>query len=133
MDALLGHDVVYVLTDEALEVRSAGLCKFSSSINQGGRCLTQLGRRLIVGGTAGLSIYDISEERQPSLVASQRDYDVAGLMIPPDAPSGSVLALLVDGSARMFTIHDQQIEESAIYSAPPWFADSIDLGNLFVS
>jgi hypothetical protein len=133
MDAIVGSDVIYVLTDETLEVRSPRLCRISSAPMRGGRCMTHLGRRLVVGGAAGLALYDTSHERRPALAASRDDLDVAAVAIPPDAPAGSVLAMLKDGSARTFTIRDGRFEESAGYAEAPWFAESVELGDILVT
>ncbi len=132
VDVVVGSSVAYVLTDATLEVRSPRLCLMSGFPFDGGSCVAQLGRRLIVGGRAGITVYDVSDERRPCLETSQGELDVTSIVIPPDGPADSILAILADGSARMFTISDGRLRESAIYSGTPWFAKSLRIGNLFV-
>ena len=132
MAATSGQSVMYVLTDETLEVRSSRLCKISGSDFDGGRCMALLNRRLVVGGRNRLAVYDVSEERRPVLEGSREDLDVTGLVVPAEAAADSVVAVLADGSARVLTIRKGEINDAATYRRTPWFGDSAFLGDLLV-
>jgi hypothetical protein len=132
MDAIAGAGVVYVLTSEALEVRTLRLCRMSGSPVAGGRSMIRAGRRLVVGGRNGLAMYDISEANRPRLETSRDDLNVTALALPPEEHANALLAVLEDRSARILSLHEGRLHETATYSRGPWFADSVRLGRLVV-
>lgn len=132
IDMSVAKNVAYVLTPETLEVRSMRLCTMTTLPFASGRCLARMGHRLIVGGRAGLALYDTSDDRRPVLVVSHGELDVTGFVLPPDGPSGSVVATLADGSARMFSVRSGRLDEMAVYAQRPWFAESLRLGSLLI-
>lgn len=131
-DAIVGADVVYALTDEALEVRSLRLCRTRQVECAGGRSLVRLGSKLIAGGRNGLALFDVSDPARPRLELTAAGLPVVEVCAPRDVSSGSVVVVLDDGSARMLMLRDGTFEETARFVQPPWFVGTAQLGDLLI-
>jgi hypothetical protein len=132
LDVVSSGDVLYALTAEALEVRSARLCLVARIEVEGGRCLSLSGRRLLIGGRDGVTGYDTSEPYRPRRDTAGGDLDIVGLVTPPAAPAGSTVALLADGSAALLRVGPNRVEQIGTYRRAPWFADAVRLRNRLV-
>ena len=129
---LVGLAFAAGITPLLVEIYTTSLCKAGVIAFKGGRSLVRMGRRLVVGGRKGLSLYDTEDPFHPSRGASVGDLDVRAVMRPMGTDADTILASLEDGSARLLRVTGDEIEEIAIYAQAPWFAGSRRLGELLV-
>jgi hypothetical protein len=132
LDATDVGQALYAVTTEGLEIYATELCKAGVIAVKGGRSLVRMGRRLVVGGRKGLSLYDTGDPFHPSHQASVGDLDVRSVMRPMGTDADTILASLEDGSARLLRVTGDEIAETATYAQAPWFAGSIRMGELLV-
>jgi hypothetical protein len=131
-DVVVAGAAVYVLTGEALETRDDRLCLTGRTGIAGGRTLVRLGRHVVVGGSAGLRVYGVTDGADASPVSEMNGLDVDRLTLPPEGRRDSALAVLTDGSARLVALRDGRLGTVATYERAPWFAASLSLGDVLV-
>jgi hypothetical protein len=132
-DVAVGREMIHVLTEESLEVRSSQLCTVHSIPVPGGRTLLPIGRWLYVGGANGLSVYDTHQERTPRLIASTEPRRIVRLARFLDSRSDRILAILSDGSAQEYVFANDALHRAAHYGRTPWFARSLRCGRSMVT
>ncbi|HEX6781923.1 MAG TPA: hypothetical protein VF125_07825 [Solirubrobacterales bacterium] len=130
VDVAAGAGVLYVLTENSLEVRSPELGTISSRSFEGGRCLLRHDRHLVVGTRFGVRVLHIDEKGE---IGGDGDYawpdfTVAKLEAAPLAGDGYGLALLANGTGRLFTLDEKGgVRELAEFASRPWFAGAAEL------
>jgi hypothetical protein len=88
-------------------------------------------------GQASRAILDDQRQNPTKLASLYAEVDLTATGTEPIylcsiEVTDSVLVLLGDGSARLFTIGDGHLKMYGLFSAAPWFANSLRLGNVFV-
>jgi hypothetical protein len=132
LNAAVRGRVLYAITGEGLEIYSKKLCRIALVRIEGAHALAQTGGKLVIAGACGIYIYDTSEPHRPRMVSSHEDIPIRSLTRPLGAGAGTVLAILEDGSARLFQFHGKKLEEMAYFSQAPWFTGSVRLNGLLL-
>ena len=93
-----------------------------------------MGRKLVVGGRKGLSLYDTEDPFHPSRGASVGDLDVRAVMRPMGTDADTILASL-EGRIRPIAARNRPtiLRRPPFMPRPRRFAGSIRLGELLVS
>jgi hypothetical protein len=131
IDAACSSRAFYSVTAEGLQVYSARLCKTSTIEIEGARSIALTTGIIIVGGRRGLSVFDANEPLQHRNTCAE-DLSVSRVLRPLGAQPGTILAVLKNGSARLFQISRGDPKEIARFKEVPWFADSTRLGDLLL-
>lgn len=131
VDVVAGAEVLYVLTETSLEVRSPELETISSQPFEQGNCLLAYDRHLVVGCRFGLKIFPFGEggEIPADSDYAWPDFTVTELEAAPPGGGGKALAKLANGTARLFAIDEKgTAQEFAEFTSRPWFAGGAEVG-----
>lgn len=132
VDAVSAGKQLCAVTDEGLEIYSAGLCKLGALAAPEATCVARTSGKLVVGGRKGLSVHDITNPARPKRGPQLDDVDVRKVARPLGSAAGTILASLYDGSALLLTIAGSEIDETAAFAQAPWFDGVLKLDDLLV-
>ena len=132
VDAASAGKSLYAVTDEGLEIYSAGFCKLGAVAAPEATCVTRTSGKLVVGGRKGLCVHDITDAARLKCGQSLDDVDVKKVARPLGSEAGTVLASLYDGSALLLNIAGSKIHETAAFALAPWFDGALKLDDLLV-
>jgi hypothetical protein len=130
IDATAGAGALYAITNEGLQIYSTFLRPLTLLPMEGARSVARLGQTLIVGGSNGVTVFDITSPVSPRQTATRTGMNVAELLVPPDLGTRSIVASLQNGPAVTLELGSGQLNPTMIYVQPPWFAGSAQLPGL---
>jgi hypothetical protein len=132
VDAAAAGASLYAITDEVLQIYSAGFCKLGAVAAPEATCVSRTAGKLVVAGRKGLSVHDITDAARPKCGPSLCDIDVQKVARPLGSEAGTILASLYDGSALLLNIAGTEIHKTAAFAKAPWFVGGLKLDDLLI-